>query len=102
MSWVSVCKVNAISDESPVAIKVGEKEIGIFMVEGQLHAIEDICPHAYALLTEGFIEGRTIECPLHEAIFDIPTGKLQSGPGCRDLTTYEVRIEGDDVLLHLA
>ncbi|WP_375057503.1 non-heme iron oxygenase ferredoxin subunit [Zobellella sp. DQSA1] len=102
MNWVSICKLGDISDESPLAVKVGNKEIGVFRVEGRLHAIEDICPHAYALLTEGFIEGRTVECPLHEAIFDIPTGKLQSGPGCRDLHIYEVRVDGDDVLLNMA
>lgn len=102
MSWMPVCKLSAISDGEHLALNVEGKAVGIFMIEGQLHAIEDICPHAYALLSEGFVEGRTVECPLHEAIFDIPTGKLQSGPGCRDLNTYEVRVKGDDVLLHMA
>ena len=42
-------------------------KIGVFVDENYF-AIENVCPHAYALLTEGFIEDQTVECPLHEAI----------------------------------
>ncbi|OAD36818.1 hypothetical protein A7A32_16560 [Acinetobacter baumannii] len=66
-----------------------------------IFAIENVCPHAYALLTEGFIEDQTVECPLHEAIFDIQTGELKSGPGCRNLCTYPVRVEGQDIQIQL-
>lgn len=43
-------------------------KIGVFFVDENYFAIENVCPHAYALLTEGFIEDQTVECPLHEAI----------------------------------
>lgn len=102
MNWVSVCKVGEVSEDSPFSFKVEDKEVGVFKVEDAFYAIEDVCPHAYALLTQGFVEGRTVECPLHEAIFDIPTGKLESGPGCRNLVTYPVRVEGDDIQLQVA
>jgi len=101
MSWLSVCKVDEVTEDVPFSVKQDEKEIGIFKVDDGFYAIEDICPHAYALLTQGFVEGRTVECPLHEAIFDIPTGKLESGPGCRNLVTYPVKVEGDELLLQV-
>ncbi|MBP6345765.1 MAG: non-heme iron oxygenase ferredoxin subunit [Neisseriaceae bacterium] len=101
MSWLPICKRQDISADMPKAVKVGEVEIGVFEVDGRYYGIEDVCPHAYALLSEGFVEGRTVECPLHEAIFDIPTGKLESGPGCRDLCTYPIKVEGDDVLVQM-
>ncbi len=47
--------------------KLKEKNWRIFVDENYF-AIENVCPHAYALLTEGFIEDQTVECPLHEAI----------------------------------
>lgn len=102
MSWLSVCKVGEVTEDVPFSVKQGEKEIGIFKVDDGFYAIEDVCPHAYALLTQGFVEGRTVECPLHEAIFDIPTGKLESGPGCRNLVTYPVKVEGDELLLQIS
>lgn len=101
MTWFLACKADELNADEPFSFKHEDKEIGVFFVEGNYFAIEDVCPHAYALLTQGFIEGRTVECPLHEAIFDIPTGKLESGPGCRNLKTYEVKVENDEVFVLL-
>lgn len=101
MNWMSVCKVDEVSEDQPKAIEINEKKIGIFVIEDQYFAIENVCPHAYALLTEGFIEDAKVECPLHEAIFDIQTGRLESGPGCRDLCTYAVRVEAQEIQIQL-
>lgn len=88
MSWIPVCQVNEVEEYMPKAVAVGEIKVGIFQLNDHYFAIENVCPHAYALLTEGFVEDGTVECPLHEAIFDIKTGSLESGPGCRSLCTY--------------
>ena len=101
MSWIPVCQVSDVEEYMPKAVAVGEIKVGIFQLNGNYFAIENVCPHAYALLTEGFVEDGTVECPLHEAIFDIKTGNLESGPGCRSLCTYPVKIEGDSVLISL-
>lgn len=101
MSWISVCNVDDVNEDQPKAIEINDKKIGVFLLEDHFYAIENVCPHAYALLTEGFIEDQSVECPLHEAIFDIPSGELKSGPGCRNLCTYPVRIEGQDVQIQL-
>lgn len=97
MSWISVCGIQDVSEDEPKAVEVDQKKIGIFVINEQYFAIENVCPHAFALLTEGFVEDQSVECPLHEAIFDIPTGQLQSGPGCRNLCTYPVRLEGQNI-----
>jgi 3-phenylpropionate/trans-cinnamate dioxygenase ferredoxin subunit len=60
-----------------------------------------VCPHAFALLSQGFVEGDKVECSLHEAVFHIPTGKCLKAPADRDLTTYRVRVEGSDLLIEL-
>lgn len=101
MSWISVCQQGDVSEDEPKAIEIEGKKIGVFFVDENYFAIENVCPHAYALLTEGFIEDQTVECPLHEAIFDIQTGELKSGPGCRNLCTYPVRVEGKDIQIQL-
>ena len=48
------------------------------------------------------MEDGTVECPLHEAIFDIKTGNLESGPGCRNLLTYPVKVEAGEIMISLA
>src|SRR6266498_3868758 len=57
--------------------------------------------HAHALLADGFVEGDTIECPLHQAQFEIRTGKALCGPATEDLKIYPVKVEGGDVLINL-
>lgn len=99
MDWFKVCEVSEISEEMPKAVEVGGTQVGLFKLNDHFFAIENVCPHAFALLTDGFIEDDTVECPLHEAIFQIKTGVLQSGPGCRNLRTYPVKVEGDHVMI---
>ncbi|WP_300001386.1 non-heme iron oxygenase ferredoxin subunit [uncultured Cedecea sp.] len=92
MSWIAVCDVSQVQEDFPFSAKVNDNEIGIFLVDEQYYALEDICPHAYALLSQGFVEDGKVECPLHEAIFDIKTGKCLREPGSRDLKIYPTRI----------
>ena len=95
--WHDVGAVEAVSDDLALAAKIGEREIGVYSIDGKLYAIEDVCPHAYALLSQGFIEGEEVECPLHGAKFHVPSGKCTKEPGGRDLTRFEVRTEGGRV-----
>jgi 3-phenylpropionate/trans-cinnamate dioxygenase ferredoxin subunit len=92
--WHDVAAPGDVSEDMPLSVKVGEREIGVYSVNGQYCALEDVCPHAYALLSQGFVEGDEIECPLHGARFHIPTGKCTKEPGGRDLACYPVKLEG--------
>ena len=99
MEWIKVCSVNDLAEDEPKSAQLNETEVGIYKVDGDYYALENVCPHAYALLTEGFVEEGKVECPLHEAIFDIKTGQLESGPGQRNLCRYAVKVEGDDIYI---
>ena len=101
MEWIDVCDISDVDVDYPKAAEVNGIKMGIFKIEEDFFAIENVCPHAFALLTEGFIDSNTVECPLHEAIFDIRTGELKSGPGCRSLNTFPVRISGQKIQVKL-
>jgi 3-phenylpropionate/trans-cinnamate dioxygenase ferredoxin component len=90
--WVDVGARAHVEPGMPLAVQVGELRLGIHEVAGQLHALEDTCPHAFALLTQGFSEGCEVECPLHGAVFDVPSGKHLRGEACRDLQVFPVRV----------
>jgi nitrite reductase/ring-hydroxylating ferredoxin subunit len=90
--WTSIGNRDQVEPEQPLAATVGTLAIGVYEVDGALHAIEDICPHAHANLSQGFAEGCEIECPLHNAVFDVTTGKHLRGEPCRDVKTFPVRV----------
>jgi len=99
--WVCVAKRSQISQDTPLTVDRGETGIGVYEVDGKLYAIEDICPHAFAHLSQGFVQDGKVECPLHAAIFDIASGECLEGPGGRDLETYPVHVKGDDVYVQI-
>ena len=95
-------KIAALSDIPPgdmVSVKVGAEEILLVNLDGELHACDDICTHAYANLSEGDLEEGEVVCPLHGAVFDVASGAPVTPPATQALRKFAVRIEGDDVLV---
>ena len=101
MAWQRVASLAEVAADKGLQVKVGGVDVALFRVGETLYAIEAICPHAEAYLAEGFIDGDRIECPLHQAQFEIPTGKCLGPPADRDLATYPVKVEGNDVLVDI-
>lgn len=99
--WISVAAREQVDADNPLGVDVAGHAVGVYQVDGQLHAIEDICPHASANLSEGFIEGCEIECPLHAAVFDITSGKHLRGEPCRDLKTFAVRVVDQQIQIRV-
>ncbi|WP_165778581.1 FAD-dependent oxidoreductase [Mesorhizobium wenxiniae] len=65
-------------------------------------AVEDRCPHAEASLSEGFLEGDRIVCPLHFAEFNLVSGAASSAPkGCPSARTFRVEARGNSLFLHV-
>jgi len=60
--------------------------------EGQLHAVNNICSHAYARMDEGRLRGNRLICPLHGASFDVRTGAVLGAPANAPLPSYPVRV----------
>lgn len=90
--WTDVGAREAVDADNPLAASLGDVRVGVFEVDGELQAVEDVCPHAYALLTQGFQDGDEVECPLHNAVFCLKDGRHRRGEPCRDLRVYPVRV----------
>jgi nitrite reductase/ring-hydroxylating ferredoxin subunit len=97
VTWHRVASRSKLTPANPLAVEVGDKLIGLYLLDGAVHAIGNLCTHEFALLTEGFIEGDAIECPLHQARFSIKTGKVLSEPADTDVPSYPVKVDGDDI-----
>ena len=97
--FVKVAQVSAISPGDLTTVEVGGEQILLVNVDGDIHACDDICSHAYASLSEGDLAGAEIECPLHGALFNVKTGQAVTPPAEAALRVFEVKIEGDDIYI---
>ena len=92
LPWHDAAARDQLDSDFPVGVDINGQKLGLFLLNDEVHALEDVCPHAYALLSQGFQEGGVIECPLHAARFDIATGKCLVEVGQRDLHRFAVRV----------
>lgn len=97
--FVKVAQLDDLSPGDMMMVEVGDDRILLANVEGNVHAIEDICSHAYASLSEGDLNGDEVECPLHGSAFNLITGEAMTPPADESVKVYELRIEGQDILL---
>jgi len=97
--WVRVAALADIVDDAALPVALGDTPITLYRLDCAIYAVDDVCPHAFALLSQGFVDAGVIECPLHQACFDIATGRCLSGPATADLRTYAVKVDGGDVFV---
>src|SRR4051794_37051680 len=71
----------------------GTVAIAVFNVDGELFAIDDTCTHQDASLSDGWLEGCAVECPLHAACFDLRTGRPSGPPAKKAVRTHGVVVE---------
>ena len=100
-NWVTVASRSALSEGDITGVAVGETQIALYNLGGEIYATDNICSHAFALLSDGWLDGEVIECPLHAARFDIRSGKVLDPPATEDLKTYPVRIVDDEIQVRL-
>lgn len=73
------------------SIEVDGTVVALARVDGTVFAVQDACTHAQCSLSEGEVEGRTVVCPCHSGVFDLPTGAVVSGLPKEPLRTWTVR-----------
>jgi len=97
-------RVASVSDIPPGTGKefvIGDRLLAVYNVGGTFHAIDGICPHAGGPLGEGALTGNIVTCPWHGWQFDVSTGQHRLNAKYFQ-PRFEVRVEGDDVLVNLA
>jgi len=99
--WVAVAQVGEIDEDDAKQVRVGKHCLAVFNVAGRYHVTSDICTHALAHLSQGYIEGGTVECPLHQGRFDIATGRALSPPVTKNLAVFPVKVEAGRILVAL-
>ena len=78
-------------------VEAGGREIALFNVDGELHAVDENCSHEEGPLSQGYLEGHEIECPVHGSRFDVRTGAVTGEPAVLPVEAFPVRVVGDDI-----
>jgi nitrite reductase/ring-hydroxylating ferredoxin subunit len=74
------------------ACELGGRDLVVCRTRDGLFALDNICTHALARLSEGRLRGQRLICPLHGASFDVRDGRVLGAPAQQALKTYEVRV----------
>ncbi len=82
-------------------VVIGETDVAVVNTEGEVFAVSDICSHADVSLSEGEVDGCTLECWLHGSRFDLRTGEPTGLPAIKPISVFTVAIEGegDDAMI---
>lgn len=100
--FVSIAKVGDIPEGEGRSYPVNGKLVGLFFVDGEYFAINDLCPHMGAPLASGYVEDGAVTCPWHAWRFCVKDGLWLDNPKSKIKTdSYEVRLEGDDIQVNV-
>lgn len=98
-NFVRACSALDLEPGTMRAFVVNGVRVAIYNVDGVFYATDDTCTHARASLSEGFLDGPMVECPLHQGTFDVRTGQPTAPPCTVAIRTYEVRVQDSEIFL---
>ncbi len=106
MSFEKVAEASEIQSGNMKKVMVGGREVLVANVGGKYYAIGNVCTHMKGDLSKGILDANIITCPRHKQKFDVTTGKSVEGPKImffspkgKDEPKYEVKVEGNDILV---
>ena len=97
--WVKVARLAELPENGTLLVALDDHPVALYNLHGRIYATDDACTHGQASLSFGDIQGENIECPLHQGLFHIPTGKAVGAPCTEDVKTYEINVFDGDVYL---
>lgn len=100
-NWIDAASLADVPEGDVIGVQVAGKEIALYEVDGEVFATDNVCTHGQARMSDGFLEGRELECPMHQGRFDVCTGQALCALLSENLKTYAVRIENMRVMLQL-
>jgi 3-phenylpropionate/trans-cinnamate dioxygenase ferredoxin component len=95
LAELTVCPLEELPPGSVKIVVAGEIALGVYNLDGELHAIEDRCSHDDGPLCEGDFdpEAGVVVCPRHGSNFDIRSGRALTLPAYLPVDTFPVRVD---------
>lgn len=100
MAWHRVASIEDCPPGTGCEVLVGDRVLALFNVEGEIYALDGICPHQGGPLGRGELHGCIVTCPWHGWQFDVRSGAHQLNRSL-DQPRFPAKIEGDEVWVEL-
>ena len=102
MNWVRVGSIDDVPAGEMLGLTAEAHKIALYHLEdGRIFATANVCTHEFALLSDGWLEGCEVECPLHSGRFDVSSGKALCEPLKKDIRTFEVELRDGEIFVAL-
>lgn len=96
--FVRVASTRDIQPGQGRMFEVNGRQVAVFNVAGEFHAIDNVCEHQGGPLAEGELDGCVVTCPWHGWTYDVSSGASPDDPDTR-VRRFVVKLEGDEVLV---
>jgi len=100
-TWIAALNINEIPSMGSRVLYYKDEEIAIFKTKnGEVHAINNLCPHKKGKLSEGLVHETMVTCPLHNWDIDLVSGEAK-GEECNCSTTYETKLKNNLIYIKI-
>ena len=101
MSWQNLIAVAELEPEDATPVSLGDLQLAVYDTVDGITVSDARCTHAGANLCDGYFDGKHIECPLHQGLFDARTGIAKAPPATRNLRMIESRVVNGQLQVRL-
>lgn len=98
VEWVLVAELSELARRKRKQVLVSGTPIALFLVDGRVFALHDVCVHKQRSLSKGTVLHGRIICPGHQWSFDPATGEAADQAGCQP--TYDVRVDDGKIYVN--
>lgn len=95
--WQALVEASEVEEDDVICVHSGGRSLAVFNIEGDFYVTDDCCTHQEASLSDGYLQDDTIECPRHQGVFHVPTGKPMAAPVTEPLRVYPARVHDGQV-----
>lgn len=96
------CSLAQLQERQIVVFEGEDRVVLVAYCDGHVYCLDDVCTHDGGTLSDGRLVGCEIECPRHQARFDLRTGAARRMPATENTRAYEVKVDGDQVFVKLS
>ena len=97
-----VADLAELSEDQVKGVKVGNKEVALYLIDGQVYATDDLCTHEFCVISENYaLHGEEVECTCHGSHYEIRTGKNTVPPTAEPLPIYKTKVENGEVFVEV-
>ena len=98
---IEITSTNDLAPGEMMSVEKNGKSILVANVDGEYYAIGNICTHMGCNLSDGTLDGETVQCHCHGSRFNVKTGSVERGPAKNPEPSYTLKVEGEKILADL-